>query len=57
MKGETLERWRKLCDQAATEEDPAKLAEIYKEIIRMLDERAAQLFNRWKEQQVETRPN
>jgi hypothetical protein len=32
VKGETGERWRKLCEQAAVEQDPERLLELAKEI-------------------------
>jgi len=28
MQGDTAERWRKLCEQAAIEQDPEKLMEL-----------------------------
>ena len=33
------ERWMKLCEQAAKEQDPEKLMELTAEIIRLLDEK------------------
>ena len=43
MKGETGERWRKLCEQAAVEQDSDKLLELTQEINRLLDEKAERL--------------
>jgi len=43
MKGETCERWRKLCEQAAVEQDPEKLLELADEINRLLDEKEQRL--------------
>jgi hypothetical protein len=43
MQGETGERWRKLCEQAAVEQDPEKLLELTSEITRLLDEKEARL--------------
>lgn len=43
MRGETGERWRKLCEQAAIEQDPEKLLELTREINRLLDEKEARL--------------
>lgn len=43
MKGETGERWRKLCEQAAVEQESEKLLELAKEINRLLDEKAERL--------------
>jgi hypothetical protein len=43
MKGETAELWRKLCEQAAVEQDPEKLLELASEINRLLDEKEARL--------------
>jgi len=37
MQGETGERWRKLCEQAAIEQDPQKLVELAEEIDRLLE--------------------
>lgn len=43
MKGETRERWRTLCQQAQTEQDPDKLMIIIEEINRLLDEKEQRL--------------
>jgi hypothetical protein len=43
MKGETGELWRKLCAQAAVEQDPDTLLEITHEIVRLLDEKEERL--------------
>ena len=45
MKGETGERWRRLCEQAEVEEDHDKLLELAKEINRLLDEKEERLRN------------
>jgi hypothetical protein len=37
MQGKTRERWKELCEQAANEQDPAKMLEIVSEINRLLD--------------------
>ena len=37
MKGETGERWRTLCEQAAEEQDPKRLMELIEEINRHLE--------------------
>jgi hypothetical protein len=37
--GETGERWRVLCEQAAKEQDPQKLQELVREINRLLNEK------------------
>jgi hypothetical protein len=37
------ERWKQACELAAKEQDPKKLAELAKEIIRLLDEKDARL--------------
>ncbi len=37
MQGKTRERWEELCEQAANEQDPAKMLEIVAEINRLLD--------------------
>ena len=36
MQGKTKERWQELCEQAAQEQDPAKMLEIVEEINRLL---------------------
>jgi hypothetical protein len=43
MRGETGERWRKLCEQAAVEQDPRKLMELIREIDRLLEEKENRL--------------
>jgi hypothetical protein len=43
MKGETGERWRKLCEQAAIEQDSDRLVELIKEINRLLEEKEERL--------------
>jgi hypothetical protein len=37
MQGETGERWRKLCEQAAVEQDPDKLIKLIREIAQLLE--------------------
>jgi hypothetical protein len=37
MQGKTRERWEELCEQAANEQDPARMLEIVAEINRLLD--------------------
>lgn len=49
MQGERAERWRKLCEQAAVEQDSRKLMELVKEINRLLEEKDQRL----KQQQSE----
>jgi hypothetical protein len=39
MKGETVERWRTVCQRAQLEKDAAKLMEIIQEINRLLEEK------------------
>ena len=36
MQGKIKERWQELCEQAANEQDPAKMLEIVEEINRLL---------------------
>ena len=43
MIGTDKERWRQLCEQAANEQDPKKLMDLAREIIRILDEKEALL--------------
>jgi hypothetical protein len=37
--GEGEEKWKELCKQASTEQDPEKLLALIQEINRLLDER------------------
>ena len=39
MQGETLERWKVLCEQASKEQDREKLLALIKEITRLLEEK------------------
>ena len=43
MQGETGERWRDFCEQAAVEPDPDKLLEMPKEINALLDAKEKRL--------------
>ncbi len=43
MQGENAERWKQLCAQAATEQDPKKLLELVKEINRLLEQKQRRL--------------
>ena len=43
MRGETAERWQKLCEQAAVEQDREKLMRLIEEITRLLDEKQRRL--------------
>jgi len=43
MQGEIGERWRVLCEQAATEQDPTRLIELIREINRLLEEKEQRL--------------
>ena len=43
MKGKVKERWRELCELAATEQDPLKLSELVAEIDRLLQEKQNRL--------------
>jgi hypothetical protein len=43
MKGETGERWKHLCEQAAVEQDSEKLLELTQEINRLLHEKEERL--------------
>jgi hypothetical protein len=46
MNSETKERWEILCEQAAKEQDPAKLIELITEINKILDAKHERLKNR-----------
>jgi hypothetical protein len=43
MQGETGERWKKLCEQAASEQDPARLMQLIREINQLLSEKELRL--------------
>jgi hypothetical protein len=43
MQGENAERWRMLCERAASEQDPARLMELVREINRLLEEKEERL--------------
>lgn len=43
MKGVAGERWRRLCEQAQTEQDPEKFMALIQEIERLLSEKEARL--------------
>jgi hypothetical protein len=43
MKGEKRERWMELCEQAANEQDSAKLLKLITEINRLLDEKSRRI--------------
>ena len=45
MQGETRDRWQKLCEQAAVEQDPEKLLELAREISALLDEKEQRLHH------------
>ena len=50
VQGNTKERWLELCEQAITEQDPAKLYVLVREINRLLEEKRLHL-NREREAQ------
>ena len=52
MQGENGKKWRKLCEQAAVEQDPQKLLELAREINRLLEEKEERLTQAQK-----TRPH
>ena len=43
MQGARREHWRELCEQAANEQDPQKLALLIEEINRLLHEKDSRL--------------
>ena len=49
MKGETGERWRRLCEQAAIEQDPLTLMQLVTEINRLLLEKEERLVRQKRE--------
>ncbi len=53
MKGEVKERWMRLCEQAALEQNPEKLMQLVVEINRLLEEKEQRLI-RTSQQQAES---
>lgn len=43
MKGETAERWRRLCEEAAVEQDPERLLMLTQEINVLLEKKEQRL--------------
>ena len=43
MQGETREKWKVLCEQAAVEQDQVKLMQLIQEITSLLDEKEKRL--------------
>lgn len=43
MQGDTKERWQKLCEQAAVEQEPTQLVALIQEINRLLEEKEKRL--------------
>jgi hypothetical protein len=43
MQGEDLERWQRICKEAAAEQDPHRFLELTREILRMLTEKQRRL--------------
>jgi hypothetical protein len=43
MKGEVKERWMELCEQAANEQDSAKLLALVAEINKLLEEKSRRI--------------
>ena len=52
MKGETRERWQQLCEQAAEEQDPAKLMSLIEEINQLLETKEERLLREEQERQT-----
>lgn len=43
MQGEKYQQFMSLCEQAAVEQEPKKILELAKEILRLLDEKKGRL--------------
>jgi hypothetical protein len=43
LEGETRELWQKLCEQAATEQDPERLLQLSLEINRLLTQKESRI--------------
>jgi len=50
MRGEILEEWQTLCDQAAKEQDPQRLLELVKRINYLLEQKEQRLIGSVKKQ-------
>ncbi len=50
MKGATGERWRTLCEQAQTEQDPEKFVALIEEIDGLLAEKEARLKGKFADE-------
>ena len=50
MIGDNEERWRKLCEEAAKEQDPDRLLELVREINQMLEDEERRLQGKPKSQ-------
>ena len=53
MQGENAERWLRLCEQAAVEQDPHKLMELINEINRLLSEKEDRLLRQAQGQKTQ----
>jgi len=53
MQGETGERWQKLCEQAAVEQDAQKLMQLIEQINLLLESKEERLL---REQEEKTKP-
>ncbi len=45
MQGRQIERWKQLCEEAATEQDPEKLRELAAEINNLLKQKLTRVKN------------
>jgi mevalonate kinase len=52
MQGQNLENWQKLCEEAATEQDPERLLQLIHQIDRMLTEKEQRLKAQKEAQQI-----
>ena len=57
VKGETGELWKRLCAQAAEEQDSDRLLKLVKETNRLLDEKEARLVKERRERQKQPKPD
>lgn len=54
MQGETGERWRKLCEQAAVEQDANKLMELIEEINQLLENKEERLLRQQQSEKTQS---
>jgi hypothetical protein len=57
MQGETKELWKKLCEEASTEQDSERLVQLVQEINRLIEEKQLRLKNKEQSTARRSRPS